>query len=155
MIEGFEPVYDKNSEILILGSFPSVKSREAGFYYGNKRNRFWTMLSQVFEEKIEDSIESKIAFLKNHKIALWDVVSQSDLNGSADKALEESNKKIANFSFLFPPHTRVRKILCNGKTAYNLFQEVNQTTLDCFCMPSTSPANPRYDFKIWEKALKS
>ena len=125
MFQGFEPVFDENSKILILGSFPSVKSRENGFYYGHPQNRFWKMLSQVFDEKFANDTESKKTLLKKHKIALYDVVAQSDLSGSADLSLEKSNRNLADISFLLPPHTSVTKILCNGKTAFKLLTQNN------------------------------
>ena len=125
------------------------------FIYGHKLNRFWTMLEKIFNEKIGQTKEEKIVFLKKHHIALWDVVQKSDLEGSADLALEKSHIETANFSFLLPPNTKVEKILCNGKTAYNLFQKICQTDLPILCMPSTSSANPRFDFEQWKNALTS
>lgn len=154
MFKGFEPVYNKNSRILILGSFPSVKSREYGFYYGNKQNRFWKMLSQIFNENISDDIEDKKHFLLKHNIALYDVVLESDLKGSADVILEKSKNKIADMSFLLPPNTKVEKILCNGKTAYNLLVENLKTNIPIVYLPSTSPANPRFNITVWQKELK-
>ncbi len=129
MFQGFEPVFDENSKILILGSFPSVKSRENGFYYGNPQNRFWKMLSQIFSKNFENNVESKKAFLKKHKIALYDVVLQSDLNGSTDLSLEKSNRDIADISALLPPCTKVEKILCNGKTAFKLLTQNNPSII--------------------------
>mgnify|MGYP004564562019 CR=1 FL=1 len=84
MIEGFDPVYDENSKILILGSFPSVVSREDGFYYGNKRNRFWNLLKEYFKTDFGDDKISKEKFLLERKIALWDVVSSCEIKGSLD-----------------------------------------------------------------------
>lgn len=153
MNKGFDPVFDENSKVLILGSFPSVKSRAVGFYYGNKQNRFWKTLEKVFDEKISDNIQEKIKFLKKHNIALWDVVQESDLKGSADVTLEKSNKKTADFSFLLPPNTKIEKILCNGKTAYNLFLSLCKTEIPTIYLSSTSPANPRYDFEKWKAEL--
>lgn len=153
MHQGFKPVYDKNSKILILGSFPSVKSREVGFYYGHKQNRFWKMLSQVFNEEIKDDIPSKISFLHKYHIALYDVIIESDLTGSSDSALEKSSLKTGAFAPLLPPNTKVEKILCNGKTAYNLFIENYTTDIPVYCMPSTSPANPRYNFETWQTTI--
>lgn len=153
MFKGLEPVFDNNSRVLILGSFPSVKSREQGFYYGNKQNRFWKMLSQVFGEKIGDDIASKKQFLHLHNIALYDVVVESNLAGSMDATLQKSTHKMADFSFLFPPNTRIEKILCNGKTAYNLFIENANPPVPVVCMPSTSAANPRYNFEAWQSEL--
>ncbi len=154
MFNGFEAVYNNNSKVLILGSFPSVKSREYGFYYGNKQNRFWRMLEFVFNEKIEDNIDFKKQFLLNHNIALFDVVVQSDLKGSADISLEKSDCKIADFSFLLPPNTDINKIICNGKTSYNLFTENIKTNIPVIYLSSTSPANPRFSFEEWKKELE-
>lgn len=80
----FEPVYDKNSEILILGSFPSVKSREQGFYYGHPQNRFWKVLAAIVQEKIPDSIEEKKEMLLRNHIAVYDVIWQCKITGSSD-----------------------------------------------------------------------
>jgi len=153
MHQGFPAVYNKDSKILILGSFPSVKSRMEGFYYGNKQNRFWKTLTKIFNETIADEIENKKAFLLKYGIALYDVVEESDLTGSADNSLEKSKKKIADISFLLPPHTKVKKIFCNGKTAYNLLMQNVTTTLPIIYLPSTSSANPKFDFEIWRKEL--
>lgn len=171
---GFAPVFDENSEILILGSFPSVKSRQNGFYYGNKQNRFWKMLEEVYGEKIEDEIEAKKSFVLKHKIALYDVVEESNLSGSADATLEKSTYTPSDISFLLPPHTKVGKILCNGKTAYGILTKNLKKDISChsdkkliknqerqseicgipiFCMMSTSPANPRFSVQEWKEIL--
>jgi len=153
MFKGFDAVYNKHSKVLILGSFPSVKSREQGFYYGNKQNRFWKMLELCFNEKIENNIDNKKYFLLKHNIALFDVVIESDLKGSADLTLSKSNKKIADLSFLLPPNTDVQKILCNGKTSFDLVVNNLKTNIPINYMPSTSPANPRFNYEIWIKEL--
>lgn len=153
MFQGFDACYDENSRVLILGSFPSVKSRRYGFYYGNKQNRFWKMLENVFEEKIGDDIESKKLFLKKHHIALYDAVTESNLTGSADESLIKSKIKLADLSFLLPPNTKVEKILCNGKAAYTLVAENLETGLDIIYMPSTSPANVSFKYDVWEQGL--
>ncbi len=175
MSAGFKPVYDENSRVLILGSFPSVKSRKVGFYYGNKQNRFWRMLEGVFNEKIEqenlktqsknqtltqtsadaqaDDRQSKINFLLKHNIALFDVVCESDLVGSADSTLAVSNNKLSDISFLLPPNTKVEKIICNGKTAYNFLMKNYKFDVVIVCLSSTSSANPRYNFLQWKEAL--
>lgn len=154
MFNGFEAVFNKNSKVLILGSFPSVKSREHGFYYGNKQNRFWRMLEFVFDEKIIDDINFKKQFLFSHNIALFDVVGSSDLSGSADATLEKSNHKIADFDFLFPPNTNVKKVICNGKTAYNLFKENYNSPVPVVYLSSTSSANPRFSYNEWKSELE-
>ena len=83
-----KPIYDENSKVLILGSLPSVKSREIGFYYGHPKNRFWSTLEKVFEEKIGNSKEEKINFLKKHHIALFDVVKECDISSSSDASIK-------------------------------------------------------------------
>ena len=81
---GFNPVFDKNSRVLILGSFPSVKSRQVEFYYGNKQNRFWRILSGFFGEELPLSTDEKISLLKRQNVALWDIVTQCEIVGSSD-----------------------------------------------------------------------
>ena len=91
---GFPPVYDTHSEVLILGSFPSVKSREISFYYGNKQNRFWKTVCAFFGEDVPDSVEGKKAFLLRRKIALWDMVTECEIVGSADASIQNAKTGI-------------------------------------------------------------
>lgn len=154
MFKGFEPFYDKDCKVLILGSFPSVKSRQNGFYYGNPQNRFWKMLSTIFNENLPVSVEEKKNLLKKHNIALWDVVVESNLKGSADETLVHSKcRTISDLSPLLPPHTNVQKILCNGKTSFNLVVEKAKPTVPVIYVPSTSSANPSFKLEIWQKEL--
>ena len=83
-IHTISPVYNEHSRILILGSFPSVKSREAGFFYGHPQNRFWKVLANVFQAEVPGTIEEKKAFLLEHRIAVWDVIGQCEITGSSD-----------------------------------------------------------------------
>ena len=148
---GFLPVYDTHSKILILGSFPSVKSREISFYYGNKQNRFWRMLCGYFGESIPESIEGKKEFLYRNRIALWDMAVSCEIEGSADASVK--NAELANLDEIFNT-AKIEKILLNGTLAYSLFAEkYKNIDIPYEKMPSTSPANPRYDEKIWRKAL--
>lgn len=151
--KGFEPVFCGESRVLILGSFPSTRSREYGFYYGNNRNRFWGMLEEVFGENIGKSIQERKDFLLSHNIALFDAVSESDLRGSLDSNLRKSNKTVSTLEFLLPPHTRVEKILCNGKTAFDIVTKTLNTSLPIIYMPSTSPANITFSIVPWKDAL--
>ena len=84
------PVYDRNSEILILGSFPSVKSRESGFFYGHPQNRFWKVLSAVCEAPLPVTVPEKRAFLLAHRIALWDVIASCRITGSSDASIRDA-----------------------------------------------------------------
>ena len=147
---GFAPVCDKNSRVLILGSFPSVKSREIEFYYGNKQNRFWKMLCGYFGEEIPFSVQDKKKFLVRNKIALWDMVTSCEIDGSADASVK--NAEIADVDGLVK-NTKIERILLNGTLAYKLFVANYKGNLPYAKMPSTSPANPRYQQEIWWNAL--
>lgn len=149
----FEPVYDKNSKILILGSLPSVKSREEGFYYGHPRNRFWKVLSGVLECKEPVTIDKKKKMLLAHGIALWDVIASCEIKGSSDSSIK--NVIPADISGLVKK-TFIQKIFSNGKTAGSLYEKYVEpiTSLPCMMLPSTSPANAAYSLEhlleVWK-----
>ncbi len=149
--EGFAPVYNGESKVLIMGSFPSVKSRQTDFYYGNKQNRFWKMISSYFNAPMPENNEQKKMFILRHGIALWDSVISCDIVGSKDDSI--LNYVPADVGEVLK-NSKVKLILLNGKRAMQVFEERNR---DCGVpyrlMPSTSPANPRYDEKIWREAL--
>ena len=154
MNTGFKPIFNQNSKVLILGSFPSTISRKHGFYYGNKQNRFWKTLSKIFDEEIADDTESKTNFVLSHNIALYDIVDESDISGSADADLSKSNLHVSNISFLLPPHTNIQKIICNGKTSFEILTKNYNLNIPIIYLPSTSPANPRFDFTLWKQELE-
>lgn len=148
--KGFGPVFDENSKILILGSFPSVKSREVQFYYGNKQNRFWKTLFEFYKEKA-GTTEEIILFLKRHKIALWDMVTECEIDGSKDSTVK--NYQTADLDIIFQK-AKIEKILLNGSLSYNLFiEKYKDIDIKYVKMQSTSPANPRFDKILWEKEL--
>ncbi len=148
---GFPPVFDENSKVLILGSFPSVKSREISFYYGNKQNRFWKMLCGYFGQDVPQSNEEKIRFLQDKGVALWDMVTVCYIDGSADASLR--CLETANLEEVFAK-CKIKKVLLNGSLAYQLFTEkYANIDIPYEKMPSTSPANPRYDEEVWRRAL--
>ena len=148
---GFAPVYNANSKVLILGSFPSVKSRQIDFYYGNKQNRFWKMICGMFGEEIPTTTESKKEFLYRRQVALWDMVTSCEIDGSADATVR--NAEIADLNEILQM-AKIEKILLNGALAYHLFvQEYAHLPIPYIKMPSTSPANPRYSEEIWKKEL--
>ena len=148
---GFPPVYDKNSRVLILGSFPSVKSREISFYYGHKQNRFWKMLCGYFNEEIPQTIDGKKAFLKRNRVALWDMATACEIQGSSDASVK--NAQIADLSEVLNG-AGIERILLNGTLAYELFiSKYADIRLPYAKMPSTSPANPRYDEQAWRREL--
>lgn len=150
--KGFLPFFDENSEILILGSFPSVISRETNFYYGNKQNRFWKILSEAFGEPAPETIGEKQALLKNHKIALWDVVAECEITGSLDSTIK--NYKVADLRQVLDK-ANVKKIILNGGKAKEIFlKNYKYLSYSALFLPSTSPLNTRFDKTIWLNALK-
>ena len=153
MIEGFEPVYDKDSRLLILGSFPSVKSRKIQFYYGNRQNRFWRVVCSHFGEEIPESVEEKRKFLLKHRIALWDIVTKCEITGSKDETIK--NFQVADIKTLLQ-NSEIKYIILNGSKAYSIFCE-NYPDLEIpnKKLPSTSPANTRFNEKEWHDAISA
>ena len=142
----FGPVYNQDSNILILGSFPSVKSREGEFYYHHPQNRFWKVLSYLLEVEQPKSIEEKKQMLLKNHIALWDVIESCDIYGSSDSSIK--NVIPNNIPFLLE-NTKIEKIVVNGGKAYELYQKYcfNQTNIEAVKLPSTSPANAVWTFE--------
>ena len=152
-VVGFKPVYDSDSRLLILGSFPSVKSREIQFYYGNKQNRFWRTVCSYFGEEVPQAVEEKLNFLKNHRIALWDIVTECEITGSKDDTIR--NFKVADIKTLLQ-NSNIKYIILNGNKAYSIFkQHYSDITVPYIKLPSTSPANTRFDEKEWHDAISS
>lgn len=141
-----DPVYDKDSEILILGSFPSVKSREQQFFYGHKQNRFWKVMAQVLDCETPESIAQKRQMLLSHRIAVWDVIASCEITGSSDASIRDVTpndlSRILNAA-------DIRAIYTNGGKAYQLYQKyLFQTTgREAYLLPSTSPANAGYSLE--------
>lgn len=134
------PVFDAGSRILILGSFPSVKSREANFFYGHPRNRFWKTLAAVLEETAPSSVEEKKRFLLENHIAVWDVIASCEIKSSSDSSIRNVVPNPLNTILQAAP---VEQIFCNGTAAHNLYQKycMPQTGRPAVKLPSTSPAN--------------
>lgn len=137
-----EPIYNESSKILILGSFPSVKSRENHFYYGHPQNRFWRVLEHLFHVSLND-ISSKKKFLYEHHIALWDVIESCEIKGSSDASI--TNVKINDIRKIVE-QSQINRIYVNGKKAEELYNKYiyDQLKIDCIVLPSTSPANASY-----------
>lgn len=154
IVHPIEPVFDKNSKILILGSFPSVRSREEGFFYGHKQNRFWKVVSAVFEEEVPKTIPQKKAFLLRNHIALWDVIHSCDITGSSDSSIK--NVVVNDLSIILE-HSGIRKIFVNGKTAekYYIKYSEKDTHIKAICLPSTSPANAAFSVDRLTEAWKT
>lgn len=140
------PVYNENSKVLILGSFPSVKSRDAKFFYGHPQNRFWRVLAALFGEELPVSIDEKRELLLSHNIAVWDVISSCDIEGSADSTIKNA---VANDLSVILDTADIKAIFVNGKTAekyYNKYLK-EKTGRVAICLPSTSPANAAYSLE--------
>lgn len=147
------PVYDSESKILILGSFPSVKSREQQFFYGHKQNRFWRVLAQVLGCAVPASIEEKRAMLITHHIAVWDVIASCEITGSSDASIRDV---VPNDLSCILSHADIRAIYTNGGKAHQLYQKyifpVNGR--EALLLPSTSPANAGYSLERLVEAWK-
>ncbi len=149
----FEPVFDENSKILILGSFPSLKSREMGFYYGHPQNRFWKLLAKVLDTEIPNTIDEKKDLLLLNKIALYDAVSTAIIEGSMDRDLEVVKASdLQNILY----SSNIVKIFCNGNKSY--LTVTKEMKLEAIKLPSTSAANARYSlddlYESWKIILE-
>ena len=115
------PVFDKDSKVLILGSFPSVKSREEGFFYGHRQNRFWKVTARVFDEETPTTISEKKSFLLRNHIALWDVIGSCDIEGSSDSSIK--NVSVNDLSEILKT-ADIKAIYLNGQKSYQLYGTV-------------------------------
>ena len=147
---GFPPLFSADSEILILGSFPSVKSREVSFYYGNKQNKFWKTLSEFYGGEIE-TVEDKKKLCILNRVALWDIVESCEIKGSMDSDI--TNYVLVDLSEVLKK-TEITKILCNGAKAYQLTKSCYDGNIPVLKMPSTSPANVSFDRNVWFENLR-
>lgn len=154
----FPPVYDENSEILILGSFPSVKSREMQFFYGHPQNRFWKVLAQVLNETVPQTIPKKKEMLLRHHIALWDVIASCDIAGSSDSSIRNV---VPNDLAYIIGRSRITRIYANGAKSKQLYDKylAKQLGIEAVQLPSTSPANAAYSverlLEYWQKIIKT
>lgn len=142
----FPPLYNEESRILILGSFPSVKSREMAFFYGHPQNRFWKLLSRLLEAPFPETVPERRAFLLAHRIAVWDVIASCEIHGSSDASIRNA---VPNDLRQILDHAQIRQIYVNGQTAGRLYRKYQERPLredygECakaIVLPSTSPAN--------------
>lgn len=141
-----KPVYDENSRVLILGSFPSVKSRENEFFYGHPKNRFWVVTATLFGENVPLSVSDKKEFLLRNRIALWDVIASCDIEGSSDSSIK--NVVPNNINNILNT-AKIEKIFVNGKTAEKYYKKyiLPVTGVEAICLPSTSPANAAFSLE--------
>ena len=146
IIHPIPPLYDKDSKILILGSFPSVRSREEGFFYGHPQNRFWKVTSAVYGETTPQTVTEKKSFLLRNHIALWDVIGSCDIEGSSDSSIRNVS---ANDLSVILDHADIRNIYVNGQTAYKYYRRYSgkEAGRTAICLPSTSPANAAWSLE--------
>ena len=142
----FPPLFDENSKILILGSFPSVKSREQMFFYGHPQNRFWRVTARIFDCEVPQTVSEKRKFLLQKHIALWDVIGSCKIEGSSDASIASVTPNDLS------PILRgadIQKIFTNGKTAHKFYEKYTKNPVgrDAICLPSTSPANAIYSLE--------
>ena len=143
----FEPIFNEKSRILILGTLPSVKSREQNFYYGHPQNRFWKVLARICEtENVPESIEEKKIFLLEHQIAVWDVIAECDIIGSSDSSIKNVVPTDLNIILKNAP---IQQIYGNGGKAYSLYQKYSYPKIqrEMVKLPSTSPANAAWQIE--------
>ena len=145
VIHTIEPVFSPDSRLLILGSFPSVISRQEGFYYANRRNRFWPIMESLFSVSLPDA-EARKDFLLSNGIALWDVIAQCSIVSSSDAEIRDA---IPNDIPSLIEKTRINAVAANGRKAYELYSRLikDKTGIDAICLPSTSPANAGSSFE--------
>lgn len=155
----FEPIYDKNSKVLILGSFPSVKSREDNFYYAHLQNKFWKVLQKIYgNNDMLETKEQKIKFLLDNGIAIWDSIKECDIENSADSTIKNV---VPNDIKSILENSKIEKILCNGGTSFEVFKKYykNDLGIKVDVLPSSSPANARYSLdklvSVWSEKIKN
>jgi len=143
IVHNIEPLFDKNSRILILGSFPSVKSREAGFFYAHPQNRFWKVVAGVFGADVPLTVGEKKALILDNGLALYDSVYSCDIIGSSDSSMKNAVPSDLNPII---KNSQITKVFVNGRTAekYYVKYSLKNTGIECTVLPSTSPANAAY-----------
>ena len=139
----FGPLYNDSSKVLILGSFPSVKSREQNFFYGHPQNRFWRVIASVFDQPVPQSIEEKKQLILSSGLALWDSIASCEITGSSDSSIRNAQP---NDLGIILNNCNIERIYCNGRKSYELYQNYirPQTGRAAVCLPSTSPANAQW-----------
>ena len=147
------PLFNNKSRILILGSFPSVKSRETRFFYGHPQNRFWKVVSTIYGVECPVTVEEKKKMLLRNGIAVWDVIESCEITGSSDSSIKNV---VPNDLSVIIEAADIEKIFCNGTASYNLYRKYieNKIGIKAVKLPSTSPANAAWSLdkliKAWQ-----
>ena len=139
----FGPLYDENSRVLILGSFPSVRSREQNFFYGHPQNRFWKGVAAVFGQPVPQTVEEKKLLILDNRLALWDSIASCEITGSSDASIRNVR---ANDIGVILNSCSIERIYCNGRKSHEMYQRYiePETGREAVCLPSTSPANAKW-----------
>ena len=142
----FGPLYNKESRILILGSFPSVKSREQNFFYGHPQNRFWKVIAALYEQPLPQTIEEKKQLILDNGLALWDSIASCEITGSSDSSIKNAR---ANDITVILDSCNIERIYCNGRKSHELYRKYIEpaTGRTAVCLPSTSPANAQWSLE--------
>lgn len=145
----FPPLFDENSHTLILGSFPSVKSREAMFFYGHPQNRFWKLIARLFDEEVPTTIEDKSSLILRHNLALWDSIHSCTITGSSDSSVRDV---VPNDIGEVISGSKIDRVFCNGALSHKMYMKyIYPTTgLKAYKLPSTSPANAAFSLERLE-----
>ena len=153
VIHPFAPLFDKGSRVLILGSFPSVKSREQMFYYGHPQNRFWKVIAALYGAEVPQNIEEKKRLILSNHLALWDSIGSCVITGSSDASIRDVQ---ANDLRLILDVCDIRRIFCNGKTSFRIYEKyiLPLTGREALCLPSTSPANAAWSLEKLAEAWR-
>lgn len=143
IVHPFPPLFCGESDTLILGSFPSVKSREAMFFYGHPQNRFWKLAAMLFGEPVPETIEEKTALILNNRLALWDSIRSCTITGSSDSSVRDV---VPNDLSLIFENSRVNRVFCNGALSHKMYMKYifPETNVKAVKLPSTSPANAAF-----------
>lgn len=156
LVHPVKPIYNENSEILILGTFPSVKSREACFFYSHPQNRFWPVMARICNSQVPDTVDDKAKLILNHHFALWDVIHSCEITGSSDSSIKNV---VPNDIKSIIAQTKVDRIFVNGRKAESLYKKYLEKDIGitAVCLPSTSPANASWSidrlFEYWNEKI--
>ena len=154
IVHPIPPLYRADSEILILGSFPSVKSRESAFFYGHPQNRFWKVMAEVFGDEVPRDVPERRSFLIRHRVAAWDVIHSCTIRGSSDASIKDV---VANDLTVILNKAPIRQIYVNGRTAEKMYKKHIEPSIGrkAVCLPSTSPANAAWSLERLVGAWKA
>lgn len=143
IVHPFPPLYRADSRTLILGSFPSVKSRENLFFYGHPQNRFWKVVAAVFDEQIPETIDERKSLILRNNIALWDSIRSCTITGSSDSSVKDVVPN--DISFIID-ESKIDRVFCNGALSFKMYMKFIYpiTGIEAVKLPSTSPANAAY-----------